>query len=57
MKKYRFGQLSHWTGEWSYCIQEERWWGWKSILISSCKQKCLKLAKKLESLGYLVIYY
>ena len=52
---YRYGELSHWYNSWSYCIQEKRWYGWKTIKTYSRENDMMEAVEFMRKSGLNII--
>ena len=55
MKMYRAGRLEYMLGGFSYCIQEKKWYGWKTLSTFCNKQHWQSAINDLKSKGYIVL--
>jgi hypothetical protein len=51
---YRIGYKENLLGNRWYCLEEQTWWGWKSILTGS-KESVLDASQQLKLKGEIVI--
>jgi hypothetical protein len=54
MKYFRQGTLNYYDG-FTYCIEEKKWWGWKTVIESDDVSEILHIREQIESKGGIFI--
>lgn len=55
MKLYRYGPIQYVHRSNTYCIQEKRWWGWKTILNYEDKDNMLEIVNQMKNKGEIFV--